>query len=72
MLRHTCGSKGTVATITKTPPNTWKAIIRKCGWPVKPLAGLINTRYSGCGERQVTGLTRSYSRPGWWRLETDR
>ena len=33
MLRHTCGSKGTVATITKTPSNTWKALVRKRGWP---------------------------------------
>jgi len=23
-----------VATITKTPSNTWKAVVRKRGWPV--------------------------------------
>jgi len=33
MLRYTCGSEDTVATINKTPSNSWKALIRKRGWP---------------------------------------
>ena len=31
-------------------------------WPIIPLAGHINKRYSGCIGRQVTGPFRSYSR----------
>lgn len=29
-------------------------------WPTIPFAGFINTRYSGCVERQVTARTRSF------------
>jgi len=38
------------------PRITGKVLFR----PVIALAGLNNNRYSGCGERQVTGPTRSY------------
>jgi len=30
-FRYTCESEETVATINKTPSNTWKALIRKRG-----------------------------------------
>jgi hypothetical protein len=32
-FRYSRGTKGIMATITKTPSGTWKAIIRRVGWP---------------------------------------
>jgi len=36
-------------------------LVKDVFWPVIPLAGLVNDRYSGCVERQVTGRTRSFA-----------
>ena len=33
-----------------------------CSWPVIPFADVINKRFSGCAERQVTDALQSYSR----------
>ena len=53
MLRYTCGPEDTVATIIQTPSNTWKAIIRKRGWP-----STINTfRTKRDAQDHVTGAS---------------